>query len=59
MQFLLVGTGNPPPIYNKAMVCARFGWTLEEYAAQPANELQQVIQVLNLVGDIAAKRHSR
>lgn len=56
MQFLLIGTGSPPPIYNKAVLCERFGWTLTEYDEQPADEVQQVIQVLNLIGEIAAKR---
>jgi len=49
MEFIWTGTGTPPAFYNKAMLCQRMGWTLTEYDEQPANEIMQLIQILNLV----------
>jgi hypothetical protein len=48
VQFTAVGTGRPPPIFNKVMIIKRTGWTLTEYDAQPADELQAMIRIMGL-----------
>ena len=48
MQFTAVGSGGPPPIYTKGMLCQRLGWTLMAYDAQPADELQAMVRIMGL-----------